>query len=54
MGYQFIHLENYSRKADAKGRDTNFIFAEASRLPEASVHVVNAAPPVIVHGDLRP
>lgn len=50
MGYQFIHLETYARKADAKGRDTNFIFAEASRRPEASVHVTNPAPPVIVHG----
>ncbi|MEY9782041.1 plasmid recombination protein [Sinorhizobium fredii] len=50
MGYQFIHLESYSRKADAKGRDTNFIFGEASRRPEASVHVTNPVPPVIVHG----
>lgn len=50
MGYQFVHLEGYSRKADAKGRDTNFIFGEASRRPEASVHVASPAPPVIVHG----
>lgn len=50
MGYQFIHLEGYSRKADAKGRDTNFIFGEASRHPEASVHVASPAPPIIVHG----
>ncbi|SNB71869.1 MULTISPECIES: plasmid recombination protein [unclassified Agrobacterium] len=50
MGYQFIHLEGYARKADAKGRDTNFIFGEASRRPEASVHVASPAPPVIVHG----
>lgn len=50
MGYQFIHLESYARKADAKGRDTRFIFGEASRRPDCSVHVANPAPPVIVHG----
>ncbi len=50
MGYQFVHLECYACKADAKGRDTNFIFGEASRRPEASVHVANPAPPIIVHG----
>ncbi|ARQ11018.1 hypothetical protein NXC12_CH03025 [Rhizobium etli] len=50
MGYQFIHLESYSRKADAKGRSTDFIFSEASRKPEASVHVANPLPPVVVFG----
>lgn len=50
MGYQFIHLESYSRKADAKGRNTSFIFSEASRKPEASVHVSAPAPPVVVYG----
>ncbi len=50
MGYQFVHLESFSRKADAKGRSTDFIFAEASRKPEASVHVENPAPPVVVFG----
>lgn len=50
MGYQFIHLESYSRKADAKGRDTNFIFGEASRRPEASVHVSAPASPIVVFG----
>ncbi|MFL5012718.1 hypothetical protein [Rhizobium sp.] len=50
MGYQFIHLETYSRKADAKGRSTSFIFAEASRKPEASIHVGNPLPPVVVYG----
>lgn len=51
MGYQFVHLESYSRKADAKGRSTDFIFSEASRKPEASVHVGNPLPPVVVYGD---
>ncbi|MDR6101001.1 hypothetical protein QE369_001179 [Agrobacterium larrymoorei] len=50
MGYQFIHLEGYARKADAKGRDTNFIFGEASRRPEASVHVSAPVTPVVVYG----
>lgn len=31
MGYQFVHLESYSRKADAKGRSTHFIFDELER-----------------------
>lgn len=50
MGYQFVHLESYARKADAKGRSTDFIFAEASRRPEASTHVQSPLPPVIVFG----
>ncbi len=50
MGYQFIHLESYARKADAKGRSTDFVFAEAGRKPEACVHVENPAPPVVVYG----
>ena len=50
MGYQFIHLESYSRKADAKGRSTSFIFGEAARRPECSVHVPEPSAPVIVYG----
>ena len=50
MGYQFVHLETYARKADAKGRDTAFVFGEASREPESSVHVSAPASPVLVHG----
>jgi hypothetical protein len=50
MGYQFVHLESYSRKADSKGRSTDFIFAEASRKAEASVHVPKPLPPVVVYG----
>ncbi|MGV8939505.1 MAG: hypothetical protein ACOH2J_20495 [Allorhizobium sp.] len=50
MGYQFVHLESFARKADAKGRGTDFIFAEASRKPEASVHVQNPLRPVVVFG----
>ncbi|NTH43012.1 hypothetical protein G6K98_00040 [Agrobacterium rhizogenes] len=50
MGYQFVHLESYSRKTDANGRSTDFIFSEASRKPEASVHVSTPLPPVVVYG----
>lgn len=50
MGYQFVHIESFSRKPDAKGRGTDFVFAEASRKPEASVHVANPAPPIVVFG----
>ncbi|KAA3519922.1 hypothetical protein G6L63_03370 [Agrobacterium vitis] len=50
MGYQFVHLESFSRKGDDKGRSTSFIFAEARRDPAASVHVAHAAPPVVIYG----
>ncbi|MDL2399442.1 hypothetical protein [Rhizobium mayense] len=50
MGYQFVHLESFSRKADSKGRGTDFIFAEASRKREAAIHVANPLPPVVVFG----
>ncbi len=50
MGYQFIHLESFSRKGDDKGRSTTFVLAEARREPAASVHVANPAPPVVVFG----
>ena len=50
MGYQFVHLESFARKPDAKGRGTDFIFGEASRKPDASIHVANPAPPVVVYG----
>ena len=50
MGYQFVHLESFSRKGDDKGRSTAFVLAEARRDPAASVHVANPAPPVVVFG----
>lgn len=50
MGYQFVHLESFARKPDAKGRGTDFIFSEASRRPEASIHVEKPLPPVVVYG----
>lgn len=50
MGYQFVHLESFSRKGDDKGRSTSFVLAEARRDPAASVHVPNPSPPVVVFG----
>ncbi|MBW0366138.1 hypothetical protein [Ensifer adhaerens] len=50
MAYQFIHLESWSRKLDAKGRSTDFIFDEASRKPIASVHVADPKPPTVIYG----
>lgn len=50
MAYQFVHLESWSRKADDKGRSTDFIFDEASREPISSVHVANPKPPTVIYG----
>lgn len=50
MGYQFIHMEAYARKADTKGRDVSFVIAEASRRSDASIHVSSPLRPKIVHG----
>ncbi|MDP9590491.1 UNVERIFIED_ORG: hypothetical protein J2W19_003050 [Shinella zoogloeoides] len=50
MAYQFVHLESWSRKADDKGRSTDFIFDEASRKPAASVHVADPKPPTVIYG----
>ncbi|WP_425962116.1 hypothetical protein [Rhizobium nepotum] len=45
-GFQFVHLESWSCKADDKGRSTSFIFDEASRKLIASVHVPDPKPPL--------
>lgn len=50
MSFQFVHMTAYSRKGDSKGRSTRFVFNEARRDPGASIHVQNAAPPVLVFG----
>ncbi len=50
MGFQFVHMESFSRKGDGKGRTTRFVFAEARRDPAASVHVAHPQPPVVVYG----
>lgn len=50
MPSQFVHLESWSRKGNASGRSTGFIFAEARRDPGASGHVTNPAAPIVVYG----
>ncbi len=50
MGFQFVHLEAYSRKEDAAGRNVAWVLAEARRDPGASLHVECPAPPELVHG----
>lgn len=58
-GYQFAHLEAYSRKALIKKNDkeskahkwsTREVFAEASREAGSCSHVANPSPPVLVFG----
>ncbi|MEP3046831.1 MAG: plasmid recombination protein [Roseibium sp.] len=50
MGYQFIHLETYSRKADSEGHSVDWILAEARRDPEASLHVESPQAPELIYG----
>ncbi|MBB2678935.1 UNVERIFIED_ORG: hypothetical protein GGI61_002495 [Rhizobium esperanzae] len=50
MATQFVHMENFSRKGDRKGRSTSFVFGEATRRPDASLHVRDPLPPVVIHG----
>jgi len=49
-GYQFIHMETYSRKADASGRSVAWVLAEARRDPDACHHVSEPQHPELVHG----
>ena len=50
MSYQFVHMENFSRKGDRQGRSTGFVFSEARRDPAASIHVLESLPPVVIYG----
>lgn len=50
MGYQFVHIETYARKADASGRSVDWVLAEARRDPGASLHVKSPKTPELVHG----
>lgn len=50
MSFQFVHMTAYSRKGDSKGRSSSFVFGEARRDPDASLHVANPLPPVVVFG----
>lgn len=51
MGYQFAHIETYSRSGGRGGGHTvRDIIAEALRAPEACLHVPNPRPPILVVG----
>ena len=56
-GYQFVHLECYARKTDARGRSVDYVLSEAERRPESCSHVVAPCLPELVFGsslgDLR-
>jgi len=49
MGYQFIHINTFGRRAKAD-RDIAFIFAELRRDPAACPHVAAPRSPAVVFG----
>lgn len=49
-GFQFVHFGAFSRKGNKHGQSTDFIFGEAERRPDASLHVPHPSPPEIVFG----
>ena len=49
-GYQFLHIQSFSRKADAEGRTVDFVLAEAARRGDACQHVDSPSLPGIVFG----
>ena len=50
MGFQFVHIESYSRKPSKSGRTVGNVLDEAERRLEASTHVAAPGVPVFVHG----
>lgn len=51
MGFQFAHIETYSRSGGRSGKlNIAEIISEARRSPEASLHVENPKTPVPVYG----
>lgn len=49
-GYQFVHVEAYSRSGGKGGRSVGYVFDEAERRPGSTPHVDAPTPPTIVHG----
>lgn len=49
-GYQFVHIEGYARKADARGRSVDCILSEAERHPASCSHVAEPSLPELVFG----
>ncbi|MBO9135518.1 hypothetical protein J5289_01520 [Rhizobium sp. B230/85] len=56
-GFQFVHLEAFSRKGNKRGQSTDFVFDEAQRRPGACLHVAEPSEPEVIFGlplkDLR-
>ncbi len=50
MGFQFVHIETYARKADRLGRSTAWVLDEAERRDGSCPHVAVPQPAEIVHG----
>lgn len=50
MGFQFIHMETYARKADGTGRSVEWVLSEAAREPGACPHVPAPVPPDVIYG----
>lgn len=50
MGFQFVHIETYARKADRLGRSTAWVLDEAERREGSCPHVAAPQPAEIVHG----
>lgn len=51
MGFQFAHIETYSRSGGRSGKlNIAEIISEARRSPESSLHVENPKSPVFVYG----
>lgn len=50
MAFQFMHIEQYSRKGDSAGRTVDFVLAEASRRPDAIAHVASPKAPTVIYG----
>ena len=49
-GYQFAHMQTYSRKGNSNNRSSTDVLLENSRTPGNHPHVENARPPNLIHG----
>ena len=49
-GYQFVHIEGYSRSGGKGGRSVGYVLDEAERRPGACPHVDEPGAPTLLHG----
>ena len=49
-GYQFVHIEGYSRSGGKGGRSVGYVLDEAERRPGACPHVDEPGVPTLLHG----